>query len=306
MSLKLLRTCLSLLLAGSLFAQNAPSRPRILGIAHVAIYVSDLNQARAFYKDFLGFAEPFSVHRQNGADWIGFIKMNDQQYVELFAETAGLAGQLNHIALYTDDAAGMRAYLASRGVAIVDELHQGRTGDMFFSVRDPDGNLMEIVQYQTNSWTGQNKGKFLPESRISSHLSDVGVPVASIPIALNFYRDILGFKLITQDTGSGTRPAWVDIRVAEGTDYVQLNVIEGTPAASTWKAASHMGLTVADAEKSLADLQSRTADASYFRSTAVQIGREQKPMAQLSDRDGVRIDLRETGTAAGRAAVVKK
>jgi catechol-2,3-dioxygenase len=36
-------------------------RPKILGVAHMALYVSDLGKARAFYKDFLGFDEPYQL-----------------------------------------------------------------------------------------------------------------------------------------------------------------------------------------------------------------------------------------------------
>ncbi|MBV9612433.1 MAG: VOC family protein, partial [Acidobacteriaceae bacterium] len=32
-----------------------PSRPKIMGIAHIAFYVSDLEKAREFWTDFLGY-----------------------------------------------------------------------------------------------------------------------------------------------------------------------------------------------------------------------------------------------------------
>jgi len=44
------------------------TRPRVLGVAHMALYVSDLQASRAFYKDFLGFAEPFVLKRDDGSD----------------------------------------------------------------------------------------------------------------------------------------------------------------------------------------------------------------------------------------------
>src|SRR5262245_66093102 len=103
-----------LLTASFLFAQHGEvRRPRILGVAHVAFYVSDLSKARAFYKDFLGFDEPFSLKRDDGSERIAFIKINDQQYIELFADSPRNDDRLNHVAIYTDDAAGMRDYLAS-------------------------------------------------------------------------------------------------------------------------------------------------------------------------------------------------
>jgi len=50
----------TVLLAALLARTQPPERPRILGIAHVAFHVSEIEKSRAFYRDFLGFAEPFS------------------------------------------------------------------------------------------------------------------------------------------------------------------------------------------------------------------------------------------------------
>ena len=95
------------------FAADPVPRPKILGVAHMAIYVSDLAKARAFYKDFLGFDEPFSLKRADGTDRIVFIKINDSQYLELFAEAPRQDGMLNHVSFYVEDAKAMRDYLAS-------------------------------------------------------------------------------------------------------------------------------------------------------------------------------------------------
>lgn len=89
-----------ILITASLFGQDAVKRPKILGIAHVAFYVSDLAKARTFYEDFLGFAEePFTLKKNDGSDRIVFIKINDNQYVELFAEEPGNDGRLSHISV---------------------------------------------------------------------------------------------------------------------------------------------------------------------------------------------------------------
>ena len=55
-----------LLITASAFAQQKEvQRPRILGVAHVAFYVSDLTKTRAFYKDFLGYDEVFTLKRDD-------------------------------------------------------------------------------------------------------------------------------------------------------------------------------------------------------------------------------------------------
>src|SRR5258708_5155783 len=79
-------------------------RPRVLGVAHMALFVSDLQKARAFYKDFLGYEEPYVLKSKDGADRIAFIKINENQYLELFAENPKQDGRLNHISFLTDSA----------------------------------------------------------------------------------------------------------------------------------------------------------------------------------------------------------
>ncbi len=58
-----------LLLASPLFAQSAgPARPKITGISHVGYFVSDLPQAIAFWHDFLGFDESYSLTKKDSKD----------------------------------------------------------------------------------------------------------------------------------------------------------------------------------------------------------------------------------------------
>ena len=98
------------------------TRPKILGVAHLAVFVSDLAKARAFYEDFLGFEEPFTLPKSDGSVEIAFVKINDCQWIELFNRPSAGEGQLNHIAIYTDDADRMRDYLASQGVAVPERV----------------------------------------------------------------------------------------------------------------------------------------------------------------------------------------
>src|SRR5215472_14227792 len=91
---------LATLSALSLLAQNAAMRPKVLGVAHVAFYVSDLAKARSFYEKFLGFdEEPFTLKKSDGSERIVFIKINDKQYLELFAEEPRAGERLNHVSI---------------------------------------------------------------------------------------------------------------------------------------------------------------------------------------------------------------
>src|SRR5262245_7287780 len=105
--------------------QPAVARPKILGVAHMAIFVSDLAKAKVFYQDLLGFEESFTLPKADGSVEIAFIKINDRQWLELFNRPAAGEGQLNHIALYTDNADGMRDYLDTQGVKVPATVGKG-------------------------------------------------------------------------------------------------------------------------------------------------------------------------------------
>src|SRR5689334_22292122 len=148
------RVFLILLLTTSLLGQKEAQRPRILGVAHIALYTSDLAKARAFYEDFIGFQEPFTLKRDDGSVRIAFVKINDKQYVELFTDPPKQDGQLNHIAVYTDNASQMRDYLAEHGIKVPATVPKGKTGNYNFTIQDPDGHTVEIVEYLPDSLTG--------------------------------------------------------------------------------------------------------------------------------------------------------
>src|SRR5438874_3749655 len=189
--MKTLIFCLALLLILRAHADE-PKRPKILGLSHVALFVHDIEQSRAFYKDYLGFAEPFSVNDPNGALHLTWIKINDRQTIELFPEKEAGSDRLNHIALEVEDAEAMRVYLASRGVKVPGKTPAGKIGNLNYMIRDPDGHLVEIVQYAASGWTVREKGKFLPETRIATQMRHAGILVGDLEASLKFYRDILG------------------------------------------------------------------------------------------------------------------
>src|SRR5262249_10826557 len=154
-------------------------------------------KARVFYKDFLGYAEPYALKRPDGTERIAFIKINEDQYLELFAEAPQHNdGQLNHISVQTDDAKAMRDYLAAKGVKVPDTVGKGQIRNSNFNISDPDGHTVEIVQYEPDSWTRAANGKFVPDTRISIHMVHVGILVGPLERSMKFYRDVLGFQEI--------------------------------------------------------------------------------------------------------------
>src|ERR1022692_4929634 len=112
----------------TLLSEQSPPRPRITGVAHIAIFAHDFEKSRAFYRDFLGFDEPYSLKNPKGSMSMTFLKINERQYIELFPEREPNTDRLSHISLETDNTEALRVYLASKGVKVPAAGAPGRTG----------------------------------------------------------------------------------------------------------------------------------------------------------------------------------
>jgi catechol 2,3-dioxygenase-like lactoylglutathione lyase family enzyme len=296
-----MRSPLYLLLAAPLFAQAPVERPKVLGIAHVAVYVSDLAKARAFYEGLLGFGEPFTLPKPDGSVDIAFVKVNDHQYLELFNEEPKDDGRLNHISIYTDNADRMRDYLASRGVAAPATVPKGRTGNKNFNVKDPDGHTVEIVEYQPDSWTAREAGKFMPATRVSDHILHVGILVGNLDASIKFYGGILGFREFWRGNSANSKTlSWVNMRVPDGDDYLEFMLYDTLPAPDRRGTANHIALMVPDMAQALATLEAQPARKDYNRQIAAQTGVNRRRQANLYDADGTRVELMEPNTIDGQ------
>jgi lactoylglutathione lyase len=294
------------LMAAAMPAQDAVKRLRILGVAHMAVYVKDLDKARRFYEDFLGFGEPFTLPKQTGPGVrIAFVKVNDRQYFELFNEAGRGEGQLNHISFYTDNADRMYAYLKSKGVAVMSDkgsVGKGQTGNKNFNIQDPDGHIVEMVEYQPDSWTAREAGKVMPSTRISGHIMHVGVLAGDLDRSMRFYAGILGFREFWRGSRTPDELNWVNMRVPDGEDYLEFMLYSQLPAPDQRGSAHHASLTIADADKALAELKLRAAKTGYDREIKIQTGVNRKRQINLYDPDGTRIELMEANTVDGKPA----
>src|ERR1700704_771697 len=68
--------------------ETVTPRPKILGVSHIAIFAADYEKSRAYYHDFLGFEEAYSLTKPDGTPAMTFFKINERQYIELFPQTA--------------------------------------------------------------------------------------------------------------------------------------------------------------------------------------------------------------------------
>ena len=287
----------------SLSAQAPPARPKVFGVAHYSIFVSDLAKTRAFYEDFLGYQEAFTLPKPDGTVQMVFLKINDHQYVELVNEPNKGEGQLNHLGLYTDDVERMRQYLASRGVKVPDQITKNRIGNIKISVVDPDGHTVEIVQYLPDSWTGKDTGMHMPATRISDRMMHAGILVGNLDDAAKFYGGTLGCHETWRGNSlTATTLNWVNMRVPDGDNHVEFMLYKEMPPPDRRGSPHHICLVVPDIKKAVETLEARPARKGYTRELKINVGVDNKRQVGLFDPDGTRVEMMEIDTIDGKPA----
>ena len=113
-------------------------KARAVGINHIALEVSDIDAALAFYGQFLDFT------LRGKSAGMAFIDLGDQ-FIALSRIEGGPRDRARHFGLVVDDKEAVRRALDAMGVEIVS--------DRFLDFYDPWGNRIEIVGYQGIQFT---------------------------------------------------------------------------------------------------------------------------------------------------------
>jgi catechol 2,3-dioxygenase-like lactoylglutathione lyase family enzyme len=116
------------------------SKPRLVGINHVAIEVADIDEALAWY------GKLFSFTLRGKGEHNAFIDMGDQ-FINLTVSggPAGERVERRHIGLVVDDRSRIVELARAAGARMVD--------GPFLDFLDPWGNRLEIVEYANIQFT---------------------------------------------------------------------------------------------------------------------------------------------------------
>lgn len=278
------RLAILMLLAAPVAAQ-APTRPAIVGLDHVAFKISDVGAAQTFYGELLGY--PVVQPRMAGAPLL--VRVNKRQAIVL---EPGLApdvdDRLSHIAFATADLAALKTYLDARGVATSGP--EGRTcGRVSLRAADPDGNVVEFVQEDVIVAT-PSASPYVP---LSSRLYHTGVAIRDEARAHTFYREVLGMEEMWRGGADPARTSWVNMRVPDGTDYLEYMLNDTPPTRRQLGSQHHACLLVPDIQAAWEQVRARTPAAARAALQKPRIGRNNKWQLNLFDRDGTRVELME-------------
>jgi lactoylglutathione lyase len=123
------------------------STTRISGIRTIGVPVTDQDKAVAFYVGTLGFEKRMDMPLpQLGSRWIEVAPVGVAVSIALVQAHDGLpSGGESGVRFTTDDAAALHEYLTAAGVEVGELLNWPGVPPMF-TIRDQDGNGLEIVQ----------------------------------------------------------------------------------------------------------------------------------------------------------------
>ena len=111
---------------------------QIVEFAHMLLKVSDIDRARHFYADLLGFTPRVAKPLPDGRPFVPF-----RQGLALTAGGPDRPQQIDHVAFKAKNVPAIAARLHAAGVEFVRDVHDGIYGLTIY-INDPDGNTIEL------------------------------------------------------------------------------------------------------------------------------------------------------------------
>ncbi len=129
--------------------------PPAIGLRHVALSVSDMARAEAFYCGVIGFAVEWRPDADNlylrlGLDNLALHRFVARDDADARAFAARSGQRLAHIGIVVklpDEVDQWASHLRSHGVAILAEPRTHRDGARSLYCADPDGNELQILYH---------------------------------------------------------------------------------------------------------------------------------------------------------------
>ena len=271
----------------SFSAQDKISRPRITGIHHVRIYVTDTTKSRAFYKDILGLPEEKYRCSDKAHSCFGVSWGPDGQHLELEQVLSPAPDDwLAEIAFQTDSVSQMRSFLLAHGVT-TGTISQDAHGVEHLGLLDPEGHLISFVGPARPMKVDFLGG--LPDP-VGMRIIHAGFVVKDRVAMDHFYKDVLGFRPYWHGGFKDAETDWVELQVPDGDNWIEymLNI---SPSADKKELGiqNHFSLGVRDIHAAEAKIKANGV-ASY---DGPEVGRDGKWSLDLYDPDGTRVELME-------------
>ena len=261
-----------------LVAQDQRARPKILGIARVNLYSTNMAAARDFYSKSISRTDPCSWCEKRPRE-AELILLNGEQIVRVSMTTTPTPSSLlAEVAFFTNDLAAMKQFLAANHIAFSEA-----KGASKITVKDPEGRDIAFV----------NPLQASPDSVLNAsklRLIHAGFIVRDRPATEHFYKDILGFRPYWHGGMKDDQTDWVSMQVPDGTDWLEFMVnVRGDPDQRLRGIMNHIAIGVPDIRAAEKKLQENGVQLTE----EAKIGRDGKWQLNLYDPDDTRIEFME-------------
>jgi len=280
---------LGLFLVLVLFAphlEGQSKRPRITGLDHVTVYVSDAAKSQQFYSDVLGLTAGCPDYK--GPEICYLVRPSNSRIllkpVSDDARKDPHKSWLAEIAFATNDASQLRNYLVAHSLK-PDPMQKDSDGALHFCVRDPEGNPVAFVQRPPS------KAGHAPASKqISSRLIHAGFVVKDMAAENRFYVDLLGFRLYWYGGFKDDGTDWYELQVPDGPDWIEymLNIAADADHKELG-VQNHFSFGVKDVHAAAAELRAR----GFKTFDGPEVGRDGKDSLDAYDPDATRVEIME-------------
>jgi len=154
---------------------------RIAEVRTVSVPVSDTDRARDFYTTKLGFEVRLDVPYGDGRHWIEVAAPGATTSIALAPPGPGQApGVDTGIRFVTADVEADHADLQARGVDVDADILRWPGTPPMFQMRDPDGNLLRVIQQMDEAATGL-KGQAAAKRFVVLVKSDADTEAGALP-----------------------------------------------------------------------------------------------------------------------------
>ena len=141
------------LLLGSAMSTTLAQGNRLAGmdgVNHVGIYVENVDEAKSFFTQKMGFREAFTVRDDKGQPMLAYVQVSPNTFVELQPSGANRPVGISHVGLQVQDIRATIATLKQRGVT-VEEPRVSSTKSMIANVTGPGGVRIELSELTPES-----------------------------------------------------------------------------------------------------------------------------------------------------------
>jgi catechol 2,3-dioxygenase-like lactoylglutathione lyase family enzyme len=271
------------LVSTAAFAQ-APARPPITGVSHIAVYTSHPAESERFYVHDIGLKKGPDPENPAGIRYY----VNPTQFVEVLPLPADSGNaRFDSIGYKTVNAEALLKYLAAHHYTVPANVQKGSDGSRWFDVKDPEGNKVEFNQAAPHpiSMAGSNP--------IGLHIIHVGMRVQSKEAEDPFYRALLGFRPYWYGGMKPGKIDWVSQQVPNGHDWLEymLEAGNGPISQREYGVLDHFSIGIVNMEKAVTILDSEHRLDNQH--TQMQMGKDGKWQYNLFDPDGTRVELME-------------